>query len=854
MEFNEVARQMYAVAGASADSLIGKHAIDEVFPDARDLPTTQALIRALKDRVFTEAESFYPPWGVWFAVRHFPTADGGVTTVFEDITARKLTEQGLRQVTEAADIYTWEVDVAAGILVWGPNAHAVLGIPRELLSESMADAFALLHPDDVVATQKVMQAAIAAGENFEMEYRVVHPQTRELLWVSTQGAAVQNVASGTAHTRYLGISQNITGRKRREANLAFLAEISDDLASLSTAEETMQTVGQKIGAFLQISSCAFNEVDVVRAESYMRYGWFRSDVPNLVGSVYRHGDFATDEFDRANAAGKVVVLGDTHYDSRIANQASYDAINMRSFVTVPFIAGGVWKHMLSVMDSKPREWRADEVELIRELCYRIFPRLERATAEAALRGSEARFRAAVSAVSSLIWTTNAGGKMEGEQPGWSGFTGQTRGELQGYGWAQAVHPEDAQPTLNAWKQAVSEKRMFEFEHRIRRHDGVWRVCSVRAVPVDDAGEVREWVGVHTDITERKQADGRLRRLIDSNVQGVIFWNQQGEITEANDAFLRIVGYTRDDLAAGLISWAAMTPPEYVQQDQLALAEIAATGVCTPIEKEYIRKDGTRVPILAGGASLGDNTNEGVSFVLDITTLKHAKNALLGAHQQQRALSRRLLKVQETERRKIARDLHDELGQILTAVKINLQTVQPAADGPLTQSVALVDRALQQTRSLTLALHPPLLDDLGLVPALRWLVDAQAQQAGCRITLAAEALPKRPAPAVETACFRIAQEAVTNAQRHAQAHLIAVELLLVGDELHLTVRDDGIGFDLAAARTRALRGASLGVLGMEERVTLAGGRIGWASATGSGTTVRATFPLTPALANDNDPSA
>ncbi|MBC7366199.1 MAG: hypothetical protein H7343_05195 [Undibacterium sp.] len=116
------------------------------------------------------------------------------------------------------------------------------------------------------------------------------------------------------------------------------------------------------------------------------------------------------------------------------------------------------------------------------------------------------------------------------------------------------------------------------------------------------------------------------------------------------------------------------------------------------------------------------------------------------------------------------------------------------------------------------------------------------------------MPDRPAPAVETACFRIAQEAVTNAQRHARATLIAVELRLVGDELQLTVRDDGTGFDLVAARNRALRGGSLGVLGMEERATLAGGRMEWDSAAGRGTTVQAIFPLSPARANDNDPTA
>ncbi len=131
--------------------------------------------------------------------------------------------------------------------------------------------------------------------------------------------------------------------------------------------------------------------------------------------------------------------------------------------------------------------------------------------EGALRLSEQRFRAAVSTVSSLIWTNNADGRMENEQPGWENFTGQTREEYQGYGWAKAVHPDDAQPTVDAWEQAVAEKRMFVFEHRIRRTDGEWRLCSVRAVPIlDDAGAILEWVGVHSDITESRKAEEALR--------------------------------------------------------------------------------------------------------------------------------------------------------------------------------------------------------------------------------------------------------------------------------------------------------------------------------------------------------
>ncbi len=137
----------------------------------------------------------------------------------------------------------------------------------------------------------------------------------------------------------------------------------------------------------------------------------------------------------------------------------------------------------------------------------------RKAAADALRASEERFRAAVGVVSSLIWTNNAQGLMEGEQPGWGKFTGQTLKEYQGYGWAKAVHPKDAPPTIAAWKRAVAKKSIFEFQHRVRRRDGEWRLCSVRAVPLlHDDGQIRERVGVHTDITERKQAEEAQHRL------------------------------------------------------------------------------------------------------------------------------------------------------------------------------------------------------------------------------------------------------------------------------------------------------------------------------------------------------
>jgi PAS domain S-box-containing protein len=133
-------------------------------------------------------------------------------------------------------------------------------------------------------------------------------------------------------------------------------------------------------------------------------------------------------------------------------------------------------------------------------------RAEAEATRAALEQSERRYRALVEAAGQYTWTNSPDGRMEGEQPGWSRLTGQSQAEYEGFGWASAVHPDDAQPTIDAWTRAVAERGTFVFEHRVRTHDGDYRLFSIRAVPVlCDDGSIREWVGVHTDISEQRAA-------------------------------------------------------------------------------------------------------------------------------------------------------------------------------------------------------------------------------------------------------------------------------------------------------------------------------------------------------------
>lgn len=213
---------------------------------------------------------------------------------------------------------------------------------------------------------------------------------------------------------------------------------------------------------------------------------------------------------------------------------------------------------------------------------------------------------------------------------------------------------------------------------------------------------------------------------------------------------------------------------------------------------------------------------------------------------QRELARRLLTAQEEERRRLAVELHDELGQVLTAVKINLASLERSsrtlpASPHLREAIESVDRAMETVRDLALALRPSVLDDLGLPAALRWYADRLARDARIEAHLSIDALP-RLAPELETTCFRVAQEALTNVARHARARRVWLDVHLRAGDLEFAVRDDGIGFDASAARDRAIGGASMGLLGMQERVTLVGGEFEVTNRPEGGTEVRARLPV------------
>ena len=208
--------------------------------------------------------------------------------------------------------------------------------------------------------------------------------------------------------------------------------------------------------------------------------------------------------------------------------------------------------------------------------------------------------------------------------------------------------------------------------------------------------------------------------------------------------------------------------------------------------------------------------------------------------------RDLVADQERERRRIARDLHDVVGQTLTAVKLDLERTRrdpdPAnVDANLRRGIAMVEQAMRDVRDIAFDIRPAILDDLGLVAAVRWYLERQSRIVGYRCTFQTNDVRANQGVEVEAACFRTLQALLTNVARHAQASHVHVELAQTADALTLLVADDGVGFDALERLRRPVSAPTLGLLGAAERIALVGGSFEIDSRPGEGTQARARFP-------------
>ncbi|MBI5841861.1 MAG: PAS domain S-box protein [Chloroflexi bacterium] len=491
---------------------------------------------------------------------------------------------------------------------------------------------------------------------------------------------------------------------------------------------------------------------------------------------------------------------------------------------------------------------------------------ERRQAEAALHASEKRFHALIENASDVVALVSANGTILYESSALTRVLGYTVEERTNRAFFELVHPDDLTDVTNRFAQLLQQPDVtISTQFRYRHKDGSWRWLEGTGHNLLAEPGVQAIVANYRDITERKRAEEELRknyellnRIFATTHFCVVYLDRDFNFVRVNKAYANACGYPPEFFAGK--NHFDLYPGE---KAETIFRNVVSTGTPFTIyanpfqfpdhpERGVTYWDWTLHPLMNEEGYV-----EGLLFVLlDVTKRKRAEEERAHLFEQANTsrkrlqiLSQQLIEAQEIERRHIARELHDEIGQVLTAVRVNLQTIQlspdPSTLGPrLEESISIVEHALRQVRDLSLDLRPSLLDDFGLAPALEWYVDRQAERSGFTAQFVAVPPEMQLAPLLETACFRVAQAALTNVTRHAQAKQVRVELHHTETELRLVVRDDGIGFDVDTVLEHAAQGASLGLLGMRERAQLAGGQIEIESAPMNGTEIRVRFPFPP----------
>jgi len=262
---------------------------------------------------------------------------------------------------------------------------------------------------------------------------------------------------------------------------------------------------------------------------------------------------------------------------------------------------------------------------------------DRKRAEEAARRSEERFRQLAENIREVFWITSLDGdEMVYVSPAYEDIWGLEVADLyeNPHRWMELIHDEDRPRVAEAFHARV-DTGVYNEQYRIVRPDGEIRWIRDRGFPVrDETGRIYRVAGLAEDITKRRliqeelrHSNDRFRRLVESNIIGIVVTDLQKRVLEANDLFLDMVGYSRDELEAGEIRWKRLTPQEFHEADNRALSELRENQVCTPWEKEYIRKDGSRVPVLVGVTALSEHWQEAISFIVDMSEQKRTEEEL-----------------------------------------------------------------------------------------------------------------------------------------------------------------------------------------------------------------------------------
>jgi PAS domain S-box-containing protein len=474
---------------------------------------------------------------------------------------------------------------------------------------------------------------------------------------------------------------------------------------------------------------------------------------------------------------------------------------------------------------------------------------ERRRMEEALRESDARYKRAVDGASDGIWEFVIETGENYMSPHLKQMLGYEDHELPNVlaSYVDLLHPDDAARVMEVRQAHIEQRKPYEMEMRLRCKSGAYRWFYSRGQATwDENGQPLLLSGSISDVTARKKVEAalnaneeRFRQAFDRSPTGMLLCELDGVIAKANESFCRMSGYA----SAGIVGrrLADLSPNTSARNDEIALfRRIACREIADfSVQIELLHKDGHSY-VVQNFVSVVRSSED-----VPLYCIAQVENQTELKQQQLKALGKQVLVVQEQERSRLSRELHDDVGQSLIALKLMLQRMQNNCSRgqdrePLQQAKVAAERLIGDVRSIAYSLRPSQLDDLGLMSSLRWHLDNVARPAGLESVLSGNLGNARLPEALELCCFRVVQEALTNVLKHARASKLEVGLNRGENKVLLTLRDNGIGFDVTRHYLLPDDSRSLGLIGMRERVAAMGSRLEIESSPGQGTEIRASF--------------
>jgi two-component system, NarL family, sensor histidine kinase UhpB len=748
-----------------------------------------------------------------------------------------------------------------GIVIYAPafagdtlQGIVAAGLGGNWLSSLLGDRFADYHIallENREPAESVGAAESAAGPEWTQEQTVNIANARWTLLVTPTRAHLRRADSrlpeaalglGAVLATLLGLCTYLfqTARRRSRALAATNAQLTEDIQARREVEQALREGEQRTRLIIDaIKDCAIYMLDAEgRIASWnpgaeALNGYTAQEALGLHFSIVYPPDRQQSPEDELVVAARQGWFEEECWHVR-KNGTRYCGDDIISAIRRE--DGALQGFAVVTRDATPRIALREQTERSRDFYFALF-----------------------SGFPNLVWRSDANGACDYLNQSWLDYTGRSRDAELGNGWLEGVHPEDRALWQDTYDRAFAAMQPFEIEFRLRRAEGAYGSMICVGRPYQDMqGRFAGYLCSCYDNTTRRNIEGALRESearyegIAANVPGMVFELIRDGAGRLSFAYVSpgceaLTGLSETELAADAESLFRLVPAA-------ERAHLSATLDASAAQLTHWNWAGRLVPRNGAGEKWinvrarprridsGDVLWDGLIF--DDTQGRLAQLEIERSREELRALSRHLQTVREEEKARIAREVHDELGSTLTALKMDLDVVSEhlanAPEAIRQKRVAigkLLEAAVAATRKIVTDLRPSILDDLGLVAALRWQADDFAKHTGARVHVDAPETDHQPGRDVALALFRIFQETLTNVARHAKATELWINFAVTDDSFVLQIRDNGAGLSDEDLR----KPDSHGIRGMRERAQQLGGNVTVSGQPGSGTTVVISVP-------------